>query len=69
MTYNVLCEKYATPQQYGYTPSWALDWNYRKERILGEIALHGPDLVCLQVISTLFPFIKIIYLGNRSWTV
>lgn len=51
MTYNVLCEKYATPQQYGYTPAWALDWNYRKERILGEIALYGPDIVCLQEIE------------------
>ena len=33
LSYNVLCEKYATAQMYGYTPSWALAWNYRKEFI------------------------------------
>jgi len=39
LSYNVLCEKYATAQMYGYTPSWALAWNYRKEFILQEIAV------------------------------
>ncbi|KAJ9061136.1 Glucose-repressible alcohol dehydrogenase transcriptional effector [Entomophthora muscae] len=51
MSYNVLCEKYATPQQYGYTPSWALDWSYRKERILNEITQHSSDIICLQEIE------------------
>ncbi|KAA0717287.1 CCR4-NOT transcription complex subunit 6-like [Triplophysa tibetana] len=30
MCYNVLCDKYATRQLYGYCPSWALNWEYRK---------------------------------------
>ncbi|KAI0217358.1 Glucose-repressible alcohol dehydrogenase transcriptional effector [Massospora cicadina] len=51
MSYNVLCEKYATPQQYGYTPSWALDWSYRKERILNEVMQHSSDIICLQEIE------------------
>lgn len=31
MCYNVLCDKYATRQMYGYCPSWALSWEYRKK--------------------------------------
>lgn len=31
MCYNVLCDKYATRQMYGYCPSWALNWDYRKK--------------------------------------
>lgn len=31
MCYNVLCDKYATRQMYGYCPSWALSWDYRKK--------------------------------------
>lgn len=33
MCYNVLCDKYATRQMYGYCPSWALNWDYRKKVI------------------------------------
>lgn len=49
LSFNVLCEKYATPHMYGYTPSWALSWDYRKELILQEIIGYGADLLCLQV--------------------
>lgn len=31
MCYNVLCDKYATRQMYGYCPGWALMWDYRKK--------------------------------------
>lgn len=48
MCYNVLCDRYATPQLYGYTPSWALSWEYRKELILQEVLLYGSDIICLQ---------------------
>ena len=50
--YNVLCDKYATRQLYGYCPSWALDWNYRKAQILREIYSHGTDIVLLQEVET-----------------
>ena len=50
-SYNVLCEKAATPQQYGYTPSGALAWDFRKEQILQEIISQDADIVCLQEVD------------------
>ncbi|KAI7825219.1 Endonuclease/exonuclease/phosphatase [Gamsiella multidivaricata] len=50
--YNILAEKYATPQMYGYTPSWALAWEYRKELILQEILAYSADIVCLQELES-----------------
>jgi CCR4-NOT transcription complex subunit 6 len=58
MCYNTLCEKYATPQSYGYTPSWALGWDYRKDLLLQEILNYNADIVCLQVF--------IVNLGSRN---
>ena len=52
LTWNVLCDKYATPQTYGYTPTAALDWKYRKECIFSELRYRDADFVCLQEIST-----------------
>ena len=49
LCYNILCDKYATSQMYGYTPSWALNWDYRKEILLQEIMGFGADIICLQV--------------------
>ncbi|KAI9311671.1 Endonuclease/exonuclease/phosphatase [Dichotomocladium elegans] len=51
LCYNILCQKYATSQAYGYTPSWALDWEYRKELIMTEILGWDADIVCLQELS------------------
>ena len=51
MCYNVLCEKYATAQIYGYTPSWALAWEYRKDLVLQEIYNCDADVVCLQEVD------------------
>ncbi|CAO3644494.1 unnamed protein product [Mucor hiemalis] len=48
LCYNTLCQKYATPQAYGYTPSWALNWDYRKELLVAEILGHNADILCLQ---------------------
>lgn len=49
MCYNVLCDKYATRQQYGYCPTWALCWDYRKKAILLEIQRSLADIISLQV--------------------
>ncbi|KAL1877564.1 hypothetical protein VTK73DRAFT_8553 [Phialemonium thermophilum] len=52
LTWNILCEKYATTQLYGYTPSGALAWDYRKESIMQEIRDRDADFLCLQEIAT-----------------
>jgi CCR4-NOT transcription complex subunit 6 len=51
LSYNILCDKYCTQSQYGYTPSTVLAWEYRRELILGEIRQRNADIVCLQEID------------------
>ncbi|KAI9333388.1 Endonuclease/exonuclease/phosphatase [Pilaira anomala] len=48
LCYNILCQKYATSQAYGYTPSWALNWDYRRELLVSEILGYNADVICLQ---------------------
>ena len=52
MCYNVLCDKYATRQYYGYCPAWALAWDYRKKLILDDIKLYDADVIALQELET-----------------
>ncbi|PIO26908.1 hypothetical protein AB205_0080720, partial [Aquarana catesbeiana] len=52
MCYNVLCDKYATRQLYGYCPSWALNWEYRKKGIMEEIVSCDADIISLQEVET-----------------
>ncbi|XP_069163069.1 uncharacterized protein [Procambarus clarkii] len=52
MCYNVLCDKYATRQMYGYCPSWALEWEYRKKGIMDEIKHYLADIITLQEVET-----------------
>lgn len=49
--YNILCERCATERLYGYTPSWALSWEYRRDLILKEINKHNADFLCLQEVD------------------
>ncbi|KAF9501702.1 glucose-repressible alcohol dehydrogenase transcriptional effector [Pleurotus eryngii] len=51
LCYNILCEKYATERLYGYTPAWALQWDFRKEIILNEIISSDADFMCLQEVD------------------
>ncbi|KAK5996072.1 Carbon catabolite repressor protein 4 [Cladobotryum mycophilum] len=51
-SWNILCDKYATAQTYGYTPSGALNWEYRKDCILEELRLRNADFLALQEVST-----------------
>lgn len=51
LTYNTLCDRYATHQQYGYAPSRALAWEFRKDLLLSEIRGHDADIVCLQEVD------------------
>jgi mRNA deadenylase 3'-5' endonuclease subunit Ccr4 len=34
---------------YGYCPSWALNWEYRKKGIIDEIRQGAADIISLQV--------------------
>uniref|UniRef100_A0A671L5B4 poly(A)-specific ribonuclease n=1 Tax=Sinocyclocheilus anshuiensis TaxID=1608454 RepID=A0A671L5B4_9TELE len=52
MCYNVLSDKYATRQLYGYCPSWALNWEYRKKGIMEEITNCDADIISLQEVET-----------------
>lgn len=52
MCYNVLCDKYATRQLYGYCPSWALKWEYRRHSILEELRANSADVIALQEVET-----------------
>lgn len=51
LSYNILCDSLAPGSTYSYTPSWALDWGYRKQTILQEIINASADVVCLQEID------------------
>ena len=51
LCYNILCERLATERLYGYTPSWALQWEYRKELILTEMMNYDADFLCLQEVD------------------
>ncbi|KAK3308286.1 Endonuclease/exonuclease/phosphatase [Chaetomium strumarium] len=52
LTWNILCDKFATPTLYGYTPPTALSWDYRKQRIIQELRERDADILCLQEIAT-----------------
>lgn len=49
--YNVLCDKYATASLYSYCPGWALNWEYRKNAIIKEIATYNADIIALQEVQ------------------
>lgn len=52
MCYNVLCGQYCSRAQYGYCPTWALDWEYRRKGIMTEVRRNAADLICLQEVET-----------------
>ncbi|KAL4571619.1 hypothetical protein LXL04_018382 [Taraxacum kok-saghyz] len=52
LSYNILCDSYATSDIYGYCPSWALSWPYRRQNLLREIVGYLADIVCLQEVQS-----------------
>lgn len=50
-SYNVLSKSYASKQRYGYVPTWALSWEYRKDIIIREIISCMSDIICLQEVE------------------
>ncbi|KAF4629749.1 hypothetical protein G7Y89_g8395 [Cudoniella acicularis] len=51
-SYNILCDKACTETLYGYTPSEALAWEWRREQVLKEIDEQNADIVCLQEVDS-----------------
>lgn len=51
-TYNILAENYATQERHPYVPYWALEWDYRKQRILKQLISYKADIICLQEVES-----------------
>lgn len=51
LSYNTLCQHYATPKMYRYTPSWALNWDYRRTQLKEQILNYETDIICLQEVE------------------
>ncbi|KAE8148306.1 glucose-repressible alcohol dehydrogenase transcriptional effector [Aspergillus avenaceus] len=51
LSHNALCDSSATQSHFGYTPSRALSWEFRRELILDELRSHDSDIVCLQEVD------------------
>lgn len=66
MSYNVLCDKYCTRQQYAYCPSWARSWHFRKTTLMSNIHEVNPDICCLQEVETK-EFQHCFQSGMRPW--
>lgn len=52
LSYNTLCQHYATPKMYRFTPSWALSWDYRREKLKEQLLKFDSDVICLQEVET-----------------
>ncbi|EGV66477.1 glucose-repressible alcohol dehydrogenase transcriptional effector [Yamadazyma tenuis ATCC 10573] len=52
MSYNTLCQHYATTRMHKYTPAWALDWEYRRPLLEKEVTEMNTDVVCMQEVET-----------------
>lgn len=52
LSYNTLCQHYATPKMYRYTPSWALSWEYRRDKMKEQILAYQSDIMCLQEVES-----------------
>ncbi|KAL4441485.1 hypothetical protein ABPG77_001989 [Micractinium sp. CCAP 211/92] len=52
LSYNLLADLYATGDQFGYCPPWALAWPYRKLNLLKELLAYDADIMCLQEVQS-----------------
>ncbi|AAS51514.1 ACR288Wp [Eremothecium gossypii ATCC 10895] len=52
LSYNTLCQHYATPKMYRFVPSWALSWDYRREKLKDEVLAYQTDIICLQEVES-----------------
>jgi CCR4-NOT transcription complex subunit 6 len=52
LSYNLLADLYATPEQFPYCPAHALAWPYRRAALLRELLAYAPDIMCLQEVQS-----------------
>lgn len=52
LSYNMLADLYATTDQHGYCPPWALAWPYRRVNLLKELLQYDADIMCLQEVQS-----------------
>ncbi|SCU80223.1 LAME_0B02102g1_1 [Lachancea meyersii CBS 8951] len=52
LSYNTLCQHYATPKMYRFTPSWALSWDYRREKLKEQVLGYNTDIICMQEVES-----------------
>lgn len=52
LSYNTLCQHYAPSKLYKFTPSWALDWEFRRAALKEEVLSYKTDVVCMQEVET-----------------
>ncbi|KAG8051385.1 hypothetical protein GUJ93_ZPchr0001g31068 [Zizania palustris] len=53
LSYNILADYLAQEHRflYGHIPSFILDWNWRKDKLMFEFGLWSPDIMCLQEVD------------------
>ncbi|EXB97553.1 hypothetical protein L484_003397 [Morus notabilis] len=52
LSYNVLAAVFASRERYSYCPTWALVWEYRRQKLLNEIIEYDADIICLQEVQS-----------------
>ena len=50
-SFNMLADIYCRPELYQRTPRWALDWNYRRDRLQHQLDSRNSDVFCLQEVE------------------
>lgn len=50
-SYNMLADIYCQPDLYSQCPLWALEWPYRRDRLIHQLNSRNSDFFCLQEIE------------------
>ncbi|KAK9334101.1 Endonuclease/exonuclease/phosphatase [Lipomyces starkeyi] len=68
VSYNILHDRYT--RVYGYTPAWALQWEFRRESVRQEIISYDADIMCLQEIdlATVEDFLSLPEFSQKEYT-
>lgn len=50
-SYNMLADVYCQPDLYTNCPLWALEWGYRRDRLMHQLSSRNSDFFCLQEVE------------------